>query len=115
MSEDTLESLAKERFAALAVLDDIDARISTNKSLTLVRCEKNVNGDGCGQGFEVRELEYIQTHWYVPPRGCTEGGYWKPGEGNWRCPKCGHLNRLYDKPDVESIKHLFLKVVGVYD
>jgi len=75
--------------------------------LTVVECK-------CGLQFWIRDLTYIQTHWYTPPRGCTEGDYWNAGEGQWQC-KCGHLNRLYNKPEIEKLKRLFKDVEDTYD
>lgn len=111
----TLEALQKERAIAEQRLAQIDAEISARKARTLVRCEANNNGEGCRAAFEVRELEYIQTHWYVRPHGCTEGDYWNHGEGQWVCPSCGHRNRLYNQPDVEKMKPLFKSVKDTYD
>lgn len=47
--------------------------------------------------------------------GCTGGDYWKQGEGQFECPKCGHVNRLYDRPDVVELKRYFASVEDVYD
>ena len=49
----------------------------------------------------------IQTHWYTPPRGCTEGDYWNEGELQFVCPETGIINRLlfsnYDVPYEERM------------
>jgi hypothetical protein len=100
----TLDDLNRRRAEAAQALAAIDKEISERKSQTLVRC-------ACRLAFEVRELEYIQTQFYVAPHGCTGGDYWKNGEGQWRCPDCDHINRLYDKPDIEALKGLFKSVV----
>jgi hypothetical protein len=88
---------------------------------TLITCLGwSINGgskdwSGCGSQFPVSQLTYIQTHWYTPPSGCTEGGYWNRGEGQFICPSCGHMNRLYERPEVESLKQFFAKVEDTYD
>lgn len=65
---------------------------------------------GCGRRMRLDSIVYIQTRFYVRPHGCTEGDYWKDGEGQWRCKHCGFINRLYDKPEIEKLKHLFLRI-----
>lgn len=42
----------------------------------------------------IEELTLYQTHWHVPPRGCTEGDYWKEGECQFICYHCNTVNRL---------------------
>ena len=81
-------------------------------SETLVECTNSVLGYGCGQKSMVKDLTYIQTHWYVRPSGCTGGDYWNQGEGQFDCLHCGIRNRLYDKPKIEELKYLFKKTVN---
>lgn len=49
---------------------------------------------GCGKEHIIRDCEAYQTHWYTPPRGCTEGDYWNEGELQIVCPDTGHRNRI---------------------
>ena len=84
-------------------------------SQTSVLCTNSVYGKGCGKETEIRDLVYIQTHWYVPPSGCTGGDYWNEGEGQFACPHCGRLNRLYDRPKIQELKYLFKSVEDFYD
>lgn len=100
----TMEQLLKQKQHAQDELDRIQRLIEQRESRTLVQCQ-------CRLAFPIGELEYIQTQWYVPPHGCTGGDYWKDGEGRWKCPECGRVNRLYDKPDIEAKKWLFRSVV----
>ncbi len=67
-----------------------------------------------GHPHEIRDLVYLQTHWYVSPHGCTGGDYHRPGEGQYVCPTCGKYNRLYDKPEIEALKPYFKSVTDVY-
>jgi Zn ribbon nucleic-acid-binding protein len=71
----------------------------------------------CGNGhpYEIRELEYLQTHWYVSPHGCTGGDYWNKGEGQYECPTCKEIWRLHNKPEIEALKHLFKSTKDTYD
>lgn len=68
----------------------------------------------CKNKSHIRSVIYIQTHWYVRPYGCTEGDYWKSGEGNWDCLVCGRRNRLFDKPEIVAMKRLFASVRECY-
>ena len=68
--------------------------------------------DGCGATLPITDLEYIQTHWYTSPFGCSKGDYWNEGEGQFVCPECGKLNRLYDRPEVAALKASFKSVTN---
>ena len=110
----TLDELQKERETAQAQIARIDGEINARKAQTLARCESNNFGPGCKAAFEIRELEYIQTHWYTHPHGCSGGDYWTQGEGQWICA-CGHRNRLYNRPDIEKMKPLFKSVRDIHE
>src|ERR1700743_3730080 len=71
--------------------------------------------DGCNSAFQPKDLTYIQTFWYTPPYSCSGGDYWNYGEGQFICPLCGVKNRLYERPDVENLKHMFGKVEEQHD
>lgn len=96
-------------------LRDLTARRNDVLSMTQVQCSKSNYGPGCGKKSMIREIAYLQTHWYTPPSGCSDGDYWNAGEGEWDCPHCGRRNRLYKLPEVEKLKHLFRGVVDTYD
>lgn len=55
----------------------------------------------------ISEMEYIQTHLYTAPRGCTGGDYWSRGEGMIPCPKCGVENRTHFSPGLADLKEFF--------
>jgi hypothetical protein len=74
-----------------------------------------VGARGCGAILPVKELTYIQTHWYTEPSGCTGGDYWNQGEGQFVCPKCGEKNRLYERPAVAALKPYFKNVENRHD
>ncbi len=42
----------------------------------------------CGKRSKLSSIDLIQTHYYIPPSGCSDGAYWTPSELNWMCPKC---------------------------
>jgi hypothetical protein len=71
--------------------------------------------NGCGAEIPIATLAYIQTHWYTEPSGCTGGDYWSQAEGQFKCPECGVINRLYIRHDVEKLKPYFAKVDNVYN
>lgn len=75
---------------------------------SLIQCSNfAATGKGCGAWSKINTLTYIQTHWYTAPHGCTGGDYWNQGEGQWICPECQHLNRLYNSPEIENLKPHF--------
>lgn len=107
---ETIDKLKSDLKALNDKITLIKEKINKKKSQTLVRCESNNYGDGCGMGFQINELVYEQTQWYERPHGCTGGDMWHNGEGQWKCPNCEHTNRLYDKPEIEELKYLFKEV-----
>ena len=111
----TLNELRAERDDKANEIAGLDGQIDAKLRKTLVKCSPNNFGKGCGQALEIGELEYIQTHWYTSPHGCSGGDYWNQGEGQFICPHCGHCNRLYDRPEIEDLKHLFKSVIDTYD
>jgi len=66
-------------------------------------------------GYEIKELTYIQTHWYEEPYSCNGGCLWHAGEGNFICPNCGHRNRLYNRKEIEKLRSLFKDIVDEYE
>lgn len=77
---------------------------------TQITCETNVAyGAGCGHTYAIGEIDYIQTHRY-----CWSDREWNDSEGQWKCPHCGHINRLYDKPEIDKLKRLFRTVIDHY-
>lgn len=107
----SLIDLEKEAEVAREALNKILTYIRERKAETIVQCESSSAGDGCGMGHKIKDIVYIQTHWYTPPRGCTGGDYWNAGEGNFVCPSCGCRNRLYNRPDIEEKCSLFKEIV----
>ena len=56
--------------------------------------KKEIKCCGCEKSHRIEKLTAIQTHWYTPPTGCTEGDYWNEGELQFVCPETGIVNRL---------------------
>jgi hypothetical protein len=103
-------------------LKKIDRAIAAaNKKITALRVQKDeilshttlLCGE-CNNTFEIKDLTYIQTHWYTRPSGCMEGDYWNEGEGQFDCPHCQTRWRLYKNPEIMALKHLFKDVVKEY-
>ena len=100
---------------AIAILDRRAQAEKSAKAETLVQCTTQIaTGKGCKAWHAIKDLVYIQTHWYTEPHGCTGGDYWSEGEGQWICPACGHRNRLYATPEVEAMKRQFASVEKVH-
>lgn len=112
MSSSKVKRLEKAVGIAQEGLQSAKAELSVALSRTFARCTGS--GRACGRTTQIRNLVYIQTHFYVRPHSCTEGDYWKQGEGQFDCPHCGHRNRLYDRPKLEKLKRLFKDTVDAY-
>jgi Zn finger protein HypA/HybF involved in hydrogenase expression len=102
--QDKLKALSKEEIALHKEL-----RLAMGRQL--VKCS---NRD-CGKRSKVSTLTYIQTHWYVAPHGCTGGDYWNPDEGQFVCPHCDYVNRLYERPDIVKLKGSFKEVINTHE
>lgn len=76
----------------------------------------------CGEVHKIKDCDVLQTHWYTPPSGCTDGDYWNSGELQVVCPVTGSKNRLLDrsvndhlaKQFSSSYKRLFKSVTDTY-
>lgn len=110
-----LKELEEEKKRLEILLLILDKKIDKKLSETIVLCTNNNHGKGCGMGMYIKDLEYIQTYWYESPYGCTGGDNWYQGEGNFNCPHCGHRNRLYDRKEIQELKHLFKSTVEEYE
>jgi hypothetical protein len=110
-----LKRAQQDVIKAEIALKNAEKALQAQLKLTRVSCVKNVHGLGCGKSIPINEIEFLQTHWYVRPSGCTEGDYWKEGEGQYICPHCKHLNRLYNRPEIMKLKHLFKSIKNIHD
>lgn len=81
---------------------------------TLIVCETNIYGKGCGVALKIGDLTYIQTHSYERPWGCMGGDRWHEAEGQFDCPKCGLRNRMYNREQYKKLKYLFKDVKDEY-
>lgn len=84
----------------------LQEKITEAKATLRVRCKR------CDKLAQVQDLVYIQTSHYVEPYGCTGGDYTVEGEGQYECPKCGHVNRLITmRKEISKLKYHFKEIV----
>jgi hypothetical protein len=81
----------------------------------IVTCTNNCWGEGCGKKTQIRSLVFIQTHYYVTPHGCNGGDYWVDAEGQFDCLKCGHRNRLHNRPYIAELRPYFASIRNEHD
>ncbi len=91
----------EELEAAYATIEASRAAITKQKAEALFRCAM------CGETTPVAIMEYIQTHWYTTPYGCSSGDYWTPGEGMVACPACDVEHRTNFSPGLADLKESF--------
>lgn len=61
----------------------------------------------CSEITPIKELTFIQHHWYERPYGCTGGDYWTMSkDGSFNCIKCNKINRFLPQNEDEE-KELF--------
>lgn len=106
ISSNFKDALAKVEKAEKA-LEKANDKLKEEKSKTLVKCFT------CGALSSISELKYIQTHWYEQPYSCNGGDMWHQGEGQFMCSN-GHINRLYNRKEVEEYKYLFKSIEETY-
>jgi hypothetical protein len=101
----------KDRLAAKkAEVEDLQTEIRYRQSLTRVTCgDFPVMNGACRASFQIRNVTYVQTFWW-DNEPYSEG--FREGEGGFRCPHCGVINRLYRKEDkwLVDLKLLFKAV-----
>ena len=79
--------------AQKAVADAREALASAEVALAEERSRRTILCS-CGKRHKIKDLELLQTHWYVEPHGCTGGDYWNEGEVQFICPMGGTRNRV---------------------
>ena len=122
----------------MAGLEDQLAEIHQQEKQILAKIDagnknRKIKCGACEDYHKIGVLTAIQTHWYTPPHGCTEGDYWNEGELQFVCPETNVKNRLlfnnYDVPWDErrnyannpeeqfkrNYKHLFIEVKDSHD
>jgi rubrerythrin len=104
-----LETLEKRKETLLQNLRNIEKKIEGEQSKILIDCTS------CHAQHAIGDLVYIQTHWYVHPYSCTGGDYWNEGEGNFKCPACNAINRLYNREEYQKLKHRFKEIVKTHE
>ena len=78
---------------ALASLAKKQARLSAE--LRQLRASKRFECACCKTEHTISECVAIQTHYYISPRGCSEGDYWLPSEMQIICPITDAKNRVH--------------------
>lgn len=48
----------------------------------------------CGKRHKIKDCEILQSYYYHPPHGCTEGDYYSESDMYIPCPDVKVLNRL---------------------
>jgi hypothetical protein len=102
----------KEKSAELKLLNKKKSIIAKLKKSKTIVCVGNFYNKGCGTRLQIKNLTYIQTHWYESPWGCTGGDTWHESEANFICPKCKARNRpckYYDWKLIEDDKFSLIK------
>jgi predicted RNA-binding Zn-ribbon protein involved in translation (DUF1610 family) len=90
---------------------------------TLVTCEPsnsqpyNSQGGPCFKQTKIKDLVYHRKNWYTSPHGCSGGDYWSVDKDDalFKCPHCGHVNRLYKHPEIMALYRLFKSIEDVYE
>ena len=117
--------------AYYAAMRDLDAaeklKAAAQAKLDAVQDTAKIACCKCKQRYLISTQEYIQTHWYTSPHGCTGGDYWNSGEGQWICPGCSFKHRFDDnadryqtmanefhKPEIVAMKYKFGSIRNCY-
>jgi len=101
---DTIKKYKKELIAIEKKEEETINKIHTARGNREIYCLC------CVTKYKIKDLVYIQTYYYVPPRGCTEGDYHVPQGGYFICPSCNVRNMFINKSrvkydDLETMKN----------
>jgi hypothetical protein len=82
--------------------------------------KKQIPCASCKRRCLISSTTLYQTHWHIPPRGCSGGDYWKEGECQFICKHCNVVNRLLADAEKENVfkskySTLFKEVVKTHD
>lgn len=109
------ETLNKELAKVQRNIDRTTKRLNElNTQKANLQAQTEVLCPECKTTHMIKDLTYIQTHWYTRPSGCMEGDYWNEGEGQFDCPSCDTRLRLYKRKDLMDLRGLFKDVVKEY-
>lgn len=98
MTAKAIDRIDAQIEAAKVELRRLERERSAARRRQRVKCTPNVYGSGCGALLVVSKLVCIQTWWYRMQTSREDAG-WRHNEKQFDCPKCGHRNRLYDRPE----------------
>jgi hypothetical protein len=86
----------EQRLAELAIEEKkLLKKLETQRANKQFKC-------GCGKMHKIKDCVAIQTHYYVPPSGCTDGAYWSDSEMQVICPITDKKSRLmFNNNDVD--------------
>lgn len=100
---------AQKRLKELQVeANQLHAIVDESKRNKILKCYS------CKKGKKVKNLTFVQTHFYVSPYSCTGGDYWNPGPVGFTCPICLKFNssRLsyegkWSRPEINNLQKFF--------
>jgi hypothetical protein len=104
----TLKEIRKQIVVKIVELDELRSQERTLLERKKIRCPR------CKTYHTVSKTELIQEHFYIPPRGCTEGDYWNSAEIGFICNKCNNFITDYHNPKIKELKHLFNDITDEY-
>jgi len=73
------------------------AVINAKEELVAARGRRMIGCGSCEKKSPARLWVLLQKEFYVSPYSCTGGDYWRDGEKDIKCPKCGVWNRCIFK------------------
>jgi hypothetical protein len=104
-----IQNLKHSQQSLREAINRITLMVATQRREIEVRCYTGWNPEGgCGRKFKVKDLTYIQTLYY-------RDDDWHEGEGQFKCPHCGVINRLYNRLHIYDLKEYFKEVEKKYD
>lgn len=113
-TEGHLAALKKDLRKAIKHNQELKTRSSRGKKLKkkLGPEDNFVKCASCNSRHKIKNLTFIQAHFYVRPFGCTGGDYWNSckSDSGYKCLKCGVRNRLLPEW-VYNLRHKFKELV----
>lgn len=113
----TKKQLLAEKALLVEELNWVNAQLETKTAASRIKCEntgRTGKDKGCGKTFAVKDLTFIQMHYYDHNTGSPNGGFYRESESQWECPSCHTRIRSYFNKTFVPLQRFFKEVIKEY-
>ena len=98
-----LDRIAREKQTLNNRLSELRKQKLAALRRTFLKCR------ACKKTSRLSNWVFLQTVWWVPPHGCTEGGYWRDEDVDTcfvGCPNCQANIYIYNDPQKDKLRKM---------